>query len=57
MARAVSAATLSFAACSMLSGCLIAGFSTASGESFLWPGGLGLIVILALILWFLLRTR
>ena len=45
-----------FAACSMLSGCLIAGFSS-SGAGFVWPGGLGLLVLLGLLLWLFSRQR
>jgi hypothetical protein len=40
---------------SMLSGCLVVG-ATSSGGAFIWPGGLGLIVIL-LVVFLLLRKR
>lgn len=54
--RVVCVAVAGFAACSMLSGCLIAGFSS-SGAGFVWPGGLGLLVMLGLLLWLFLRQR
>ena len=54
--RAVCVAIAGLAACSMLSGCLIAGFSS-SGAGFVWPGGLGLLVVLGLLLWLFLRQR
>ena len=54
--RALCAAVLGLVPCSLLSGCLIAGFSS-SGAGFVWPGGLGLIVFLALLLWLVLRHR
>ena len=38
-----------------LCGCLVAGVSS-NGGAFIWPGGLGMLVILALI-FFLLRRR
>lgn len=49
----LAAATL-FAA-SSLSGCLVAGVSS-SGGAFIWPGGLGLVLML-LVIFFLLRRR
>ena len=54
--RSVCLLTAAFASCSMLSGCLIAGYSS-SGAGFIWPGGLGLIVMLGLLLWLILRQR
>ena len=54
--RAVCAAALGLLPCSMLSGCLIAGYSS-SGAGFIWPGGLGLLVMLAFLLWLVLRHR
>ena len=54
--RVVCAAVLALVPCSLLSGCLIAGWSSGGG-SFIWPGGLGLIVVLGLLLWLLLRQR
>ena len=41
--------------CSMLSGCIVAGVSS-SGGAFIWPGGLGLLVIVLAVL-FLMRRR
>jgi len=38
-----------------LSGCLVAGYSSRGG-GFLWPGGLGLVVMILLVL-FLMRRR
>jgi hypothetical protein len=38
-----------------LSGCLVVGYSS-SGGAFIWPGGLGFLVLLA-ILYFFLRGR
>ncbi len=43
------------AACSLLSGCLVVGYSSRSG-AFVWPGGIGLLLLL-LLLWFLFRGR
>ena len=53
-ARMLCAALLSFAVCSMLSGCLVAGYGTNTG-GFVFPGGIGLLFLLGFILWFLLR--
>ena len=47
---------LGLLACSTLSGCLVAGY-TSSGGGFVWPGGLGLVFVLLVLLWFLLRKR
>ncbi len=38
-----------------LSGCLVAGYSSRGG-AFLWPGGLGFLLVV-LLLFFLLRGR
>jgi hypothetical protein len=38
-----------------LSGCLVVGYSSRGG-AFIWPGGFGLLVLLA-ILYFFLRGR
>jgi hypothetical protein len=38
-----------------LSGCLVVGYSSRGG-AFIWPGGLGFLVLLA-ILYFFLRGR
>ncbi len=53
-ARTLCAALLSLAACSMLSGCLVAGYGTNTG-GFIFPSGIGLLFLLGFILWFLLR--
>ena len=43
-------------ACSLgLTGCLVAGYSS-NGGAFVWPGGLGLVVVILVVL-FLLRRR
>ncbi len=44
-----------FFSLTMLTGCLVAGVSS-NGGAFLWPGGLGLVVVIVLGL-FLLRRR
>lgn len=44
-----------FAATTLLSGCVVAGYSSRSGF-FVWPGGVGLLLLL-LVLWLLLRSR
>ena len=54
--QSVAVLLAGLAACSMLSGCLIAGFSS-SGAGFVWPGGLGLLVLLGLLLWLFSRQR
>ena len=54
--RVVCAAVLGLLPCSLLSGCLIAGYSSGGG-GFIWPGGLGLLVFLGLLLWLFLRQR
>ena len=55
IARVLSLVTLALTATS-LSGCLVAGYSS-SGGGFIWPGGLGLIVILLLAFFFLRGRR
>lgn len=55
-ARILCVALLGLISCSALSGCLVAGFSS-SGGGFIWPGGLGLVFMLLVVLWFLLRRR
>ena len=40
----------------LLSGCLVAGYSS-SGGAFLWPGGLGLFVVILLVVLLLRRRR
>ena len=42
------------AACSLMSGCLVLGYSSGGGF-FIWPGALGLLVIL--VLWLVFRGR
>ncbi|MGI4757660.1 MAG: hypothetical protein ACRYGF_12525 [Janthinobacterium lividum] len=54
--RLLCAAATGFIACTALSGCLVAGYSSAGG-GFVWPGGLGLVFVLLVVLWFLLRRR
>jgi hypothetical protein len=55
-ARVFCTALASFLMCSMLSGCLVAGYGTNTG-GFLFPGGLGIVFILGFVLWMLLRRR
>jgi len=38
-----------------LSGCLVAGYSSRGG-GFIWPGGIGLLLV-ALLIFFVLRRR
>ena len=45
-----------FFSLTLLSGCLVAGVSS-SGGAFVWPGGLGLIVVVLLVVFLLLRRR
>ena len=45
-----------FAVLCGLTGCLVAGYSSTGGGGFIWPGGLGLVVVLFLI-WFLFGRR
>lgn len=40
---------------SLLSGCVMVGYSSRGGF-FVWPGGIGLLLLL-LLLWLLLRQR
>lgn len=42
-------------ACSALSGCVMLGYSSRGGF-FLWPGGLGLLVLLG-VLWLIFSRR
>lgn len=39
-----------------LSGCLVAGYSSRGG-GFIWPGGLGLVVLVLLLIFFLRGRR
>lgn len=52
--RSASLALCSLWACSLLSGCIVAGVSS-SGGGFIWPGGLGLVVIVLVVLWMMRR--
>lgn len=47
---------LGLGAAGTLSGCLVAGYSSTGG-GFIWPGGLGLVVLLALLFFFLRGRR
>ncbi len=40
----------------LLSGCVVAGYSSGSGF-FLWPGSLGLVVVVLLVVFLLRRAR
>ncbi len=40
--------------CSLCSGCIVAGVSS-SGGAFLWPGGFGLLILVAIVLWMMRR--
>ncbi len=56
--RLASAIFAGLLACSILSGCMVAGYSSGGGGgAFVWPGGLGLVFVLLVVLWFLLRRR
>lgn len=44
-----------FAAANLLCGCVMVGYSSRGGF-FVWPGGIGLLLLL-LLLWLLLRPR
>lgn len=54
-AKRVGIAGVWLVAASMLSGCVAVGYSSGGGW-FIWPGGLGLLVVV-LVLWLLLRRR
>ena len=54
MARRLVPVLVALAGCGMLSGCVMVGYSSAGGW-FLWPGGLGLVVVVLLALFFLRR--
>jgi hypothetical protein len=49
MMRAGMVLAMGLAACGLLSGCLVAGYSSRSGF-FLWPGSLGLLVIVVIVM-------
>lgn len=53
--RVSVAAVVGLLCAGALSGCLVAGYSSRGG-AFVWPGGLGLVVMLLLV-YFLLRGR
>ena len=55
MAKRVGMAAVWLVAASVLSGCVAVGYSSGGGW-FIWPGGLGLLVVV-LVLWLLLRRR
>ena len=42
-------------ACNLLSGCVMVGYSSRGGF-FVWPGSLGLLILLV-VLWLLFRPR
>lgn len=44
-----------FASTNLLQGCVMVGYSSRGGF-FVWPGGIGLLLLL-LVLWLLLRPR
>jgi hypothetical protein len=50
--RNLLVASAGLAAATLLSGCLVVGWSSAGG-GFIWPGGLGLVVMIVLVLFFL----
>lgn len=49
-------AMLSLVAAMGCSGCLVAGYSS-SGGGFIWPGGLGLLVVILVVVFLLRRGR
>ncbi len=53
--QALVLACCGLAGSSLLSGCLVVGYSSRGG-AFVWPGGIGLLLLL-LLLWFLFRGR
>ena len=55
LSRYVLLALTAVAATTGLTGCLVAGYSS-NGGAFIWPGGLGLFVVILLV-FFLLRRR
>ena len=55
MLRCMSLLLGGFGAANLLSGCVMVGYSSRGGF-FVWPGGLGLLLLL-LLLWLLLRPR
>ena len=55
MMKQIVIALAGFLAACLLTGCIMVGHSTGGGW-FVWPGGLGLVVVVLLVL-FLLRGR
>ena len=53
LARVAGTGAAGLLLCSMLTGCLAVGYSSGGGW-FIWPGGLGLVVLILVIV-FLLR--
>jgi hypothetical protein len=53
--RKLFAALMGLVAASSMTGCLAVGYSSGGGW-FVWPGGLGLVVVVLLVI-FLLRRR
>lgn len=53
--RNLSLVLSGLAAANLLSGCVMVGYSSRGGF-FVWPGGLGLLLLL-LLLWLLFRPR
>ncbi len=53
--RAVAVVLMGLVAAGSLSGCLAVGY-TSGGGWFVWPGGLGLVLLIALVL-LVLRRR
>ncbi len=55
VSRSILLLAAALLATSGLTGCLVAGYSS-NGGAFIWPGGLGLVVVILVVL-FLLRRR
>ena len=53
--RSAAYGVLVLSTCNLLSGCIVAGVSSTGG-GFIWPGGLGLLIIVLVVL-FLMRRR
>jgi hypothetical protein len=53
--RSVVSLVCGLGACSALSGCVMVGYSSRGGF-FVWPGGIGLLVLLG-ILWLIFSRR
>lgn len=47
-------AVAALAACGLLTGCIAVGYSS-SGGWFLWPGGIGLLIVLVVVILLLRR--